>query len=88
MKVGDQNVLQSTHEEVVSAVRRALANTAESDGGSKVSLKLSNPFMENLTSYSYESNDSATIDVYERLIESPYIFSIPAQVQKHLIHLM
>lgn len=73
-------MLKATHEEVVTAVRKALTTTADSDRGSRVELKLSNPFMEHVTSYSYETSEGTTIDVYERLTESPYIFSVPSQV--------
>ena len=80
LKVGDQDVLHASHEDVVTAVRKALTTTADSDRGSRVELKLSNPFMEHVTSYLYETNEGTTIDVYEKLTESPYIFSVPTQV--------
>ena len=66
---------------MVSAVKKALTSSAGSEGGAKVELKLSNPFMEHITSYSYETSDSTPISVHERTIESPYIFSVPAQVR-------
>ena len=80
LKVGEESVLLKSHEEVVAAVRRSLSSTAKEEGGPKVEFKLSNPFMEHMTVYSYETGDSASIDVYERLIETPYIFSVPSQV--------
>ena len=73
---------------MVSAIKKALTSSAGSEGGAKVELKLSNPFMENMTSFSYETSDNMTIGVYERLIESPYIFSVPAQVREYIVHSM
>ena len=80
LNVGDEELLLGSHDQVVTAVKKALQTSAGSEGGAKVELKLSNPFMENMTSYSYETSDNTTIGVYERVIESPYIFSVPAQV--------
>lgn len=80
MKVGDEDVLHAVHDDVVAAVKKALSSSASSEGGPKVELKLSNPFMEHVTSYSYETSDNSQISVYEKLVESPYIFSVPAQV--------
>ena len=77
-------MLLGNHDQVVSAIRKALTSSAASEGGAKVELKLSNPFMENMTSYSYETNDNTTVGVYERVVESPYIFSVPAQVRECL----
>lgn len=84
LKVGDEDLLIGSHDQVVSAIKKALTSSAGSEGGAKVELKLSNPFMENMTSYSYETSDNTTISVYERVIESPYVFSVPAQVRDHL----
>lgn len=69
---------------MVTLIKEALTSpTPKSEGGPKVELKLSNPFMENMTSYSYETSDNTPISIYERLVESPYIFSIPAQVHNY-----
>lgn len=74
-------MLHGSHGQVVTAIKEALTSSAaKSEGSPKVVLKLSNPFMENMTSYSYETTDNTPIGVYERVVESPYIFSVPAQV--------
>ena len=80
LKVGENDVVKLKHDEIVAAVRQSLQETAGSEGGKRVELKLSLPFMENVGVYQYESVQNTTVELYERNVESPYVFSIPAQV--------
>ena len=74
------------HDEVVAEVKRSLDETASAEGGKRVDLKLSLPYMEHLGLYQYESTQNSSMEVYERNVESPYTFSIPAQVGRHVVY--
>ncbi len=80
LKVGDDDVLKATHDTVVSAVRGSLSRSKEEQGKPCVRLKLSYPFLEQLSCYKYECADTTQVEVYERTVESPYTFSLPSQV--------
>lgn len=69
------------HDEVVREVKRSLEETKDKEGGKRVELKLSLPSMEHLAVYQYENMQSTATEVYERTVESPYVFSVPAQVR-------
>ncbi len=81
LKVGEKEVVRMKHDEIVTAVMKTLEETVKTEGGRRVELKLSLPFMEHVGVYQYESIQNAPVDVYERNVESPYVFSIPAQVR-------
>lgn len=82
LKVGDSDVLRSSHDDVVAAVRASLKKTEGQEGGRSVTLKLSYPFIEQMASYKYETTNSLNVDVFERSVESPYVFLVPSQVRK------
>lgn len=82
LKVGEKEVVRMKHDEIVTAVMKTLEETVKTEGGRRVELKLSLPFMEHVGVYQYESIQNAPVDVYERNVESPYVFSIPAQLMK------
>ena len=85
-KVGEAEVLRSTHDVVVACIKRSLDETASQDGGPSVKLKVSFPFVEQLTTYKYEENVNGTVvDLYERTVESPYTFSVPGEVGTNFI---
>lgn len=69
------------HDEIVKEVKRSLEETASTERGKRVELKLSLPFMEYLSTYQYDSMQNMSMEVYERNVESPYLFSIPTQVR-------
>ena len=77
LKVGGKSMVTQTHDEVVEEIKAGLAETNDERS---VNLKLSLPSMERLAQFRYEGNHGETIDVHERTTESPYVFSIPAQV--------
>lgn len=79
LKVAEEEVLRASHDLVVSAIRKALAASAGQKGGRQVALKLSFGGLEQAISYRYEGSKDATVQVYERTQESPYIFQVPAQ---------
>ncbi len=80
LKVGEEEVLNASHDVVVSAVRGSLSRSKVEQGKSSVRLKLSFPFLEQLSLYKYECADTTLVEVFERTVESPYTFSLPAQV--------
>ena len=87
LKVAEEEVLRASHDLVVSAIRKALAASAGQKGGRQVALKLSFGGLEQAISYRYEGSKDATVQVYERTQESPYIFQVPAQVSS-VIHVL
>ena len=86
MKVGEKEVAAKKHDEVVAEVKKSLEETAGREGERNVRLKLSLPFVEQLSHYQYESVENVTMKVYERNVESPYVFVVPAKVSmKHFL---
>ena len=85
LKVGEKDMVTCKHDEVVAEVKKSLDTTARTAGGKRVSVKLSLPSMEHLAQFQYENIDSIALDVYERTVESPYVFSVPAQVLIHYV---
>ena len=81
----EEEVLRASHDVVVSAIKKALAASAGQKGGPQVALKLSFGGLEQTICYCYEGSKDATMQVYERTQESPYIFQVPAQVSS-VIH--
>ena len=80
LKVGDVATVQMRHDAVVKEVKKQLEATAKLEGGKRVELKLSRPLMERASMFQYESVQGMTMEVCERNVESPYAFSLPAQV--------
>lgn len=80
LKVGDDEVLKASHDAVVSAVKGSIARSKQEQGKPSVRLKLSYPFLEQLSSFKYECADTSLVEVIERTVESPYTFSVPSQV--------
>ena len=81
LKIGEEDVLRASHEAVVSAVKGSLSRSKQEQGKSSVKLKMSFPFLEQLACYKYECADTSVVEVFERTVESPYIFSLPSQVR-------
>ena len=81
LKVGDTDVLKSTHNAVVNAVKSSLAST---EGGGKVVLKLSAGNLEQVASYQYSTTEDTPVYLYDRTKESPYCFQLPAKVSEIL----
>ena len=82
LKVGDIATVKMRHDDVVKEVKKALDATAKSEGGKRVELKLSRPLMEHTAMFQYESVQGVSMEVFERNVESPYAFTVPAQVRK------
>ena len=80
LKVGEKDAVKMRHDEVVTEVKKLLEETAKAEGERRVSLKLSLPHMEQLAVYQYDSLQNCSMEVYERTVESPYVFSVPAKV--------
>ncbi len=80
MKVGGKDTVTFKHDDVVSEIRKSLLATTDTEGGKRVDLKLSLPSMEQLCHYQYEGTQGGVMDIHERTVESPYIFTVPAQV--------
>lgn len=45
-----------------------------------MSLEISLPSTQQVTCYQFESTGDLTLEVVKRVMESPYIYSIPSQV--------
>ena len=79
LKVGDRDAITLRHDDVVKEIKSSLDKTGASSERT-VSLKLSLPFMEKVSHYRYEGQQGESMEVHERLVESPYTFDVPAQV--------
>lgn len=78
--VGGNDVVKATHEEVVAAIKTSLEETKKTEEGASVKLKVSCSKKEQLVQYEYETGEHTHIQVYERTLESPYTFTLPAKV--------
>lgn len=47
-----------------------------------LSLKIGVPFTGHVTRYQYESTGDVPLEVLRRVMESPYVYSVPAQVRE------
>lgn len=100
--------MKTSHDDVVSAIKKSLQESVGKEGGPYVSLKVSPGHMEQMVGgggggvgggweggvsqsvpcpsrqvqYEYETSDHSRQEVYERTLESPYTFSLPAQVRE------
>lgn len=86
--MGDDEVLKASHDAVVSAVKGSIARSKQEQGKPSVRLKLSYPFLEQLSSFKYECADTSLVEVIERTVESPYTFSVPSQVSPFSLVIM
>jgi hypothetical protein len=84
LRVGQQDVLRASHETVVTAIKGSLEDSKNAEGGAAVEIKVSRSNMEHMVQYEYETGDHTHLQVYERTIESPYAFSLPAELLKTL----
>lgn len=85
LRVRDKDVMKASHDAVVSIVKDSLAQTAEQDGRGSVALKFSFGSLEQLASFRYNSTEDMPVDLVERAVESPYTFTIPAQVSQRRV---
>ncbi len=88
LKVGDVSTVKMRHDDVVKEVKKMLDATAKSEGGKRVELKLSRPLMEHAAMFQYESVQGVFMECCERNVESPYVFSVPAQVSLRMLVLV
>ena len=58
----------------------AIIKAAREEKKDFMNLKTSIPAVQHLTRYQYESTEDTILEVVKRVIESPYVYSIPAQV--------
>ena len=80
LRVGQEDVMRSSHDAVVVAVKGSLSKTSHQEKGASVTLKLGFPSLEQVSIFRYDSSEDTPINVVERALESPYTFSLPAQV--------
>ena len=80
LRVGDKDVLKASHDTVVSLVKDSLTRTAQQEGRASIALKFSFGSLEQLASFRYNNSGDVPMDVVERTLESPYTFTLPAQV--------
>lgn len=85
LRVRDKDVMKASHDAVVSIVKDSLAQTAEQDGRGSVALKFSFGSLEQLASFRYNSTEDMPVDLVERAVESPYTFTLPAQVSQRRV---
>lgn len=74
------NVSSSPHEAVVTAIRGC-----EEVGNDTLCLSIGVPSTQQLTHYQFESTDDILLEVAEKVVESPFIFSVPARVRRILV---
>ena len=75
LKVNNEIVIQYTQDKVAAAVKKAREETKEC-----ISLNISIPSVQHVTRYQFESTEDMTLEVVKRVIESPYVYTLPAQV--------
>lgn len=78
--VGEEDVMRASHDSVVAAVRGALSQTSQQEGGASVTLKVGFPSLEQVAIFKYDNNEDIPVNVVERTLESPYTFTLPAKV--------
>ena len=82
LRVGDKDVMKASHDAVVSFVKDSLTRTAQQEGRTNIALKFSFGSLEQLASFRYNNSGDMPMDVVERTLESPYTFTLPAQVSR------
>lgn len=80
LRVGDKDVMKASHDTVVSLVKDSLTQTSQQEGRASIALKFSFGSLEQLASFRYNNSGDMPMDVVERTLESPYTFTLPAQV--------
>ena len=73
------DVTQASHERVVGAIKSA----SQAPEGGVVNLRVGVGGINQVTCYQYATEEQINVQVLERVEESPYIFSLPAQVTEH-----
>uniref|UniRef100_A0A1X7VB84 Uncharacterized protein n=1 Tax=Amphimedon queenslandica TaxID=400682 RepID=A0A1X7VB84_AMPQE len=77
LRINNENVITQNHDTVVSHIKKAKENKDPS-----ISLKIGIPFTGHVTKYQYESTGDMPLEVLRQITESPYVYSIPAQLFK------
>ena len=72
--------MKASHDTVVSVVKDSLTQTAQQEGRASIAIKFSFGSLEQLASFKYDNSGDMPMDVVERTLESPYTFTLPAQV--------
>ena len=72
--------MKASHDTVVSLVKDSLTRTSQQEGRASIALKFSFGSLEQLASFRYNNSGDVPMDIVERTLESPYTFTLPAQV--------
>ena len=75
------DVTQAAHERVVGAIKIA----SQTSQGGVVNLRVGVGGINQVNRYQYGTEGRMNVQALERVEESPYVFSLPAQVTQHVV---
>ena len=75
IEVEGENLFASSYNKVMESIK--LLQDLQVDF---ISLKIGTLSTQHLTHYQYESSDDVAMEFSERVMESPFVFSIPSKV--------
>ena len=78
LAVEGSDVSSFSHEQVVTAIK-----TAQETGKETISFNIGVYGNQHLTHYQFESTEDVLTEVSERVMESPFVFSIPGMVSNY-----
>ncbi len=75
--VNGNDMSNRSHDKVVTAIK-----LSQDEGQEQLELQIGIAGTQQFTQYQFESSDDVLIELSERIVESPFIFTIPSQVRK------
>jgi hypothetical protein len=77
ISINDEHILEKSHDQVIGLIRESKTTPNE-----LMKLSLSISAINHMTRYQYESTEDAMYEVVRRVMESPYVYQLPAQLFK------